>query len=58
MWNALGNAARWTATSTAIHGIMSTASSAMNYVRNLDNSLNDIRIVTGQTQDQMAKFAV
>ena len=58
MWTALGNAARWTATSTAIHGIMSTAASAMNYVQNLDKSLNDIRIVTGQTQEQMSTFAV
>ena len=57
MWTALGNAARWTATSTAIHGVMSTAASAMNYVKNLDSSLNDIRIVTGQTQEQMNIFA-
>ena len=57
MWTALGNAARWTATSTAIHGVMSTAASAMNYVKNLDSSLNDIRIVTGQTQEQMNTFA-
>ena len=57
MWTALGNAARWTMTSTAIHGVMSTAASAMNYVQNLDKSLNNIRIVTGQTQEQMNTFA-
>ena len=58
MWNALGNTVRWQATSSLVHGVLSTAASAVSYVRNLDSSLNDIRIVTGQTQDQMAKFAV
>jgi len=47
MWTALGNTVRWQATSSLIHGVVGTAASAMSYVKNLDSSLNDIRIVTG-----------
>ena len=57
MWTVLGNTVRWQATSSMIHGIMSTASQAMNYVKSLDSSLNSIRIVTGQNQAQMERFA-
>lgn len=57
MWTVLGNTVRWQATSSIIHGVMNTASQAMNYVKNLDSSLNSIRIVTGQSQAQMEKFA-
>ena len=57
MWTVLGNTVRWQATSSLLHGILSTASQAMGYVRALDSSLNNIRIVTGQSQEQMAKFA-
>ena len=57
MWTVLGNTVRWQATSSILHGIMSTASQAMGYVKSLDTSLNNIRIVTGQSQEQMARFA-
>ena len=57
MWTVLGNTVRWQATSSMIHGIMGTASQAMNYVKSLDSSLNSIRIVTGQNQAQMERFA-
>ena len=57
MWTVLGNTVRWQATSSLLHGIMSTASNAMNYVKSLDSSLNHIRIVTGQNEEQMARFA-
>lgn len=57
MWTVLGNTVRWQATSSILHGIMSTASQAMGYVRSLDRSLNNIRIVTGQNEEQMARFA-
>jgi len=40
--NTLGNTIRWQATSSLIHGVMGTASQAMNYVRRLDSSLNSI----------------
>ena len=57
MWTVLGNTLRWQATSSMLHGIMNTASNAMSYVKSLDSSLNHIRIVTGQSQEQMAQFA-
>ena len=57
MWTVLGNTVRWQATSSLLHGILSTASQAMGYVKSLDSSLNNIRIVTGQSQEQMARFA-
>lgn len=57
LWTTIGNTVRWQATSSLLHGVMSTASQAMNYVKNLDSSLNSIRIVTGQSQAQMEKFA-
>lgn len=31
---------------------------AYNYIKNLDQSLNDIRIVSGQSADQMERFAI
>jgi len=58
MLDTLGNTVRWQMTSSLVHGVMSSASQAMNYIRNLDSSLNSIRIVTGQNDEQMAKFAV
>ena len=57
MWTVLGNTVRWQATSSLLHGILSTASQAMGYVKALDSSLNNIRIVTGQSQEQMVRFA-
>ena len=57
MSTVIGNTVRWQAASSAIHGVLGTVSSAVNYVKNLDSSLNDIRIVTGQSQEQMERFA-
>ena len=54
----LKNTARWQISSSILHGFMSTLSSAYSYAQNLNKSLNDIRIVTGESEEQMAKFAV
>ena len=59
--NFLGNlkkVAQWEISSKAIHGLESTISNAYHYAQDLNESLNNIRIVTGQSTDQMAKFAV
>lgn len=53
----LKNTARWQLSSSLLHGFMGAVSSAYNYVQDLDESLNRIRIVTGQSDEQMAKFA-
>ena len=47
----------WQVSSSTIHGVMSTYSQAINYAKQLNRSLTDIRIVTGQSQAQMANFA-
>jgi hypothetical protein len=40
-----------------VHGLESALSGAVNYAKDLNKSLTDIRIVTGQSQEDMARFA-
>lgn len=58
MWNTLKNTARWQISSSILHGFMGALQSAYGYAQDLNESLNDIRIVTGQSVEQMADFAV
>ena len=51
------NTARWTLTSSIITGIMSAFRSIVDYAKEFDQALNNIRIVTGKTQEQMERFA-
>ena len=53
----LKNTARWQISSSILHGFMGTIQSAYGYAQDLNESLNNIRIVTGQSTDQMAAFA-
>ena len=53
----LANTARWQISSSILHGFMGAVQSAYYYAQDLNESLNNIRIVTGQDADQMAKFA-
>ena len=53
----LKNTARWQISSSILHGFMGTLSSAYGYAQRLNESLNNIRIVTGYNADQMATFA-
>lgn len=53
----LKNTARWQISSSVLHGFMGSVQSAYSYAERLNESLNQIRIVTGQNTDQMAKFA-
>ena len=53
----LKNTAKWQISSSVLHGFMGTVQSAYGYAQDLNRSLNDIRIVTGQNIEQMAKFA-
>lgn len=57
MWTTLKNTARWQISSSILHGFMGAISSAVGYAKDLNRSLNDIRIVTGASVDQMAQFA-
>lgn len=53
----LKNTARWQISSSILHGFMGAIQSAHGYAQDLNASLNDIRIVTGASVDQMANFA-
>lgn len=57
MWTSLKNTARWQISSSVLHGFTGALQSAYGYAEDLNESLNDIRIVTGQSIDQMADFA-
>lgn len=52
------NAAKWSLAYGAINNISNGIKSAWNYAISLDSALNDIRIVTGNSYEQMEKFAV
>lgn len=53
----LANTARWQISSSLLHGIIGAMSSAYGYAQDLNESLNNIRIVTGYNVDQMTDFA-
>ena len=53
----LKNTARWQISSSILHGFMGALQSAFNYAEDLNQSLTNIRIVTGETSEQMAEFA-
>lgn len=53
----LKNTARWQISSSILHGFMGSIQSAYGYAQDLNESLNNIRIVSGQSTEQMAAFA-
>lgn len=53
----LKNTARWQLSSSILHGFMGAIQSAYGYAQDLNESLNNIRIVTGASIEQMDKFA-
>ena len=53
----LKNSARWQFSSNILHGLEGALGSAIGYAKDLDESLNNIRIVTGKSTDDMASFA-
>lgn len=53
----LKNTIKWEASSTLVHGIEGAFTSAISYAKNLNSTLNDIRIVTNATTADMTKFA-
>ena len=53
----LKNTVRWQFSSSLIHNFVGGIQTALYYAQDLNKSLNDIRIVTGQSTDQMADFA-
>lgn len=57
MGTTLKNAARWQISSSILHGAMGAVQSAVSYAEKLDESLTNIRIVTGMSKDEMAQLA-
>lgn len=57
MLTTLKNTARWQLSSSILHGFMGTVQQAYGYAQDLNQSLNEIRIVSGQSTEQMAQFA-
>ena len=53
----LKNTARWQISSSVLHGFMGTLQSAYGYAQDLNESLNNIRIVTGKSVADMDAFA-
>lgn len=53
----LKNTARWQLSSSMLHGFIGGIKSAVGYAKDLNQSLNSIRVVTGYSVDKMAEFA-
>ena len=53
----LKNTIKWQFSSSAVHAFMGAVQGAYGYVEDLNKSLNNIRIVTGRSADEMADFA-
>ena len=57
LWISLKNTAKWQLSSSIVKGFMGAISTAFNYAEDLNKSLNQIQIVTGNSAEQMARFA-
>ena len=54
----MSNTVKWGITSSIFNTITGSISKSVTYAKQLDTSLNDIRIVTGKSKQEMAEFAV
>lgn len=57
MKDTLGRTLSWSLSSAVINRFVGGIQQAIGYVKNLDTSLNNIRIVTGASADEMERFA-
>ena len=57
LWVTMKNTARWRLTTGALNAFIGGLQQAFGYSKSLNASLNDIRIVTGKSADEMARFA-
>lgn len=57
MAQTMKNTVKWGLSSGAWNKALGSAQQAYGYIKNLDTALNDIRIVTGQSADQMKDFS-
>ena len=57
LWHSFKQTAKYQFSASIYRGLIGGIQSAYNYAQDLNESLNNIRIVTGQSVEQMAKFA-
>ena len=57
LWVTMKNTMRWQLTSSVMHGFLGSLEQAYGYSKNLDRSLNEIRIVSKKSAEDMARFA-
>lgn len=55
--NTLINSLKWNISSSVVNNFANSIQQAWGYAKHLDSSLNDIRIVTGKSADEMNRFA-
>ena len=58
MWTTMKNTARWQLSASILQGFTGAIQKAYGYVQDLNESLNNIRIVTNASVEDMARFAV
>lgn len=57
MADTFASTVKWNIASSAMNALQRNVQAAYNYVVKLDSSLNDIRVVTGKSADDMERFA-
>lgn len=57
LWTSLKNVATWQISSSILMGFTSSISEAYQFAQDLNESLNEIRIVTGSSAEEMQRFA-
>lgn len=57
LWVTMKNTMRWQLTSSVLHGFVGSLEQAYGYSKNLDRSLNEIRIVSEKSAEDMTRFA-
>lgn len=57
LWITLKNTAKWEISSSVVKGFTGAIQTAFNYAEDLNKSLTNIQIVTGNSSEKMAEFA-
>lgn len=57
LWTTMKNTMRWQLTTSMLRGFLGSIQTAYGYTQDLNESLNNIRIVTQKSTDDMASFA-
>lgn len=57
LWTTIKNTMRWQLTSSTLHVLVGTLQTAYGYAKDLNRSLNEIRIVTSKSAEDMTAFA-